>query len=104
MSEKTKAVNAGGRREAPLKIMSGFLELAFRIRDRQQLDAPNIGVMHGHPGLGKSYSSIYVRNRLNGVLVEAFDSWRRRDFVVALLAESALPARLGGRHCPTWLS
>jgi len=95
MSEKTKTVNGGGRREAPLKIMSGFLELAFRIRDRQQIDSPNIGVMHGHPGLGKSYSSIYARNRLNGVLIEVFDSWRRRDFVLALLAELGVTAPKG---------
>ena len=71
---------------AALKNVSGFFELVMRVRDRSPM-LPNIGVMHGRSGDGKSYASIYAQNKTRGIRVEVGDSWTRKSLLIAILQE-----------------
>jgi len=46
---------------APLKNVAGFMTLVTKLQ-RRGPHLPNLGVMYGHSGLGKSYASIYAQN------------------------------------------
>ncbi|MCC3246181.1 ATP-binding protein [Methylocystis sp. WRRC1] len=69
-----------------LKNVSAFLELVFRVRDRAP-SLPNIGVMYGHSGYGKTYASIYAQNRTRAIRVEVGDTWTRKTLLTAILQE-----------------
>ncbi|QGM46708.1 AAA family ATPase [Methylocystis heyeri] len=71
---------------AALKNVSGFFELVSRVRDRSP-SLPNIGVMHGRSGDGKSYASIYAQNKTRAIRVEVGDSWTRKTLLCAILQE-----------------
>lgn len=79
---------------APLKNVSGFMELVLKIQHRIP-SLPNIGVMYGHSGLGKSYASIFVQNKTRAIRVEVGDSWNRKTFVHAILLELNVPSPRG---------
>ncbi|MGD0564507.1 MAG: ATP-binding protein [Roseiarcus sp.] len=71
---------------APLKNVMGFMALVTKLQQRGP-HLPNLGVMHGWSGVGKSYASIYAQNRTRAVRVEVGESWNRKSFVRAILLE-----------------
>lgn len=79
---------------AALKNVSGFFELVTRVRDRSP-NLPNIGVMHGRSGDGKSYASIYAQNKTRAIRVEVMDSWTRKSLLGAILQECGVPSPRG---------
>lgn len=79
---------------AALKNVSGFFELVTRVRDRSPM-LPNIGVMHGRSGDGKSYASIYAQNKTRAIRVEVGDSWTRKTLLCAILQECGVPRPSG---------
>jgi hypothetical protein len=74
---------------AALKNVSGFFELVTRVRDRSPM-LPNIGVMHGRSGDGKSYASIYAQNKTRAIRVEVGDSWTRKTLLTTILKECGI--------------
>ena len=74
---------------AALKNVAGFVQLALKIQKRPP-SLPNIGVMYGPAGFGKTYASIYVLNKLNAVRVEVGESWNKKSFVRAVLREAGI--------------
>lgn len=79
---------------AVLKNVISFYELVMRVRDRAA-SLPNIGVMHGRSGDGKSYASIYAQNKTRAVRVEVMDSWTRKTLLTAILQECGVPRPMG---------
>ena len=71
---------------AGLKNVTGFLELVTRVRDRSP-SLPNLGVMFGYSGYGKSYASIYAQNKTRAIRVEMMDTWTRKTLLTAILQE-----------------
>jgi DNA transposition AAA+ family ATPase len=88
MTETTTTVKSGSL--APLKNVSGFMVLVSRLQNRGP-HLPNLGVMYGPSGLGKSYASIFAQNKTRAVRVEVGESWNRRTFVLAILQELGCP-------------
>jgi hypothetical protein len=93
MSDAPRPVKPRGT-FAVLKNVISFYELVVRVRDRAS-SLPNIGVMHGRSGDGKSYASIYAQNRTRAVRVEVGDSWTRKTLLTAILQECGVPRPLG---------
>lgn len=71
---------------AALKNVAGFFQLVSRVRERSP-SLPNIGVMHGRSGDGKSYASIYAQNKTRAIRVEMMDTWTRKTLLTAILQE-----------------
>jgi len=69
-----------------LKNVASFYELVLRVRDRSP-SLPNIGVMYGPSGFGKTYATLYSLNRTRGVYVEVGDTWTRKTLLTAILQE-----------------
>ncbi|MBG0802866.1 ATP-binding protein [Methylocystis sp. H4A] len=74
---------------AALKNVSGFRELVARVTDRAP-SLPNIGVMHGRSGDGKTYASIYAQNKTRAIRVEVGDTWTRKTLLTAILREGGV--------------
>ncbi len=85
MSDATRIVKPGG--PLPLKNVQSFIELCMLVIDRPW-GTPNIGVMYGHSGYGKSQSAIYARNKLNAIIIEAGGGWDRKKLPCAILREA----------------
>lgn len=79
---------------AALKNVSGIFELVMRIIERSP-NLPNIGVVHGRSGDGKSYGSIYAQNKTRAIRVEVMDSWTRKSLLGAILQECGVPSPRG---------
>jgi len=79
---------------AALKNVQGFYELVLRVRDREP-SLPNIGVMHGRSGDGKTYASIFAQNKTRAIRVEVGDTWTRKTLLLAILREGGLTPRKG---------
>lgn len=71
---------------AALKNVAGCMQLVLKLQSRGP-HLPNLGVMHGHSGLGKSYASIYAQNKTGAIRVEVGESWNRKSFMRAILRE-----------------
>jgi DNA transposition AAA+ family ATPase len=71
---------------AALKNVIGFYELVRKLQDRLPT-LPNIGVMYGDSGIGKSYAAIYAANKTRAIRVEVLESWTRKVFLTAILHE-----------------
>lgn len=84
MSDASKIVKSGSL--AALKNVAGFMQLVIKLQQRGP-HLPNLGVMHGASGLGKSYASIYVQNKTRAVRVEVGESWNRKSFMRAVVRE-----------------
>lgn len=84
MTDQNQTVKPGSL--APLKNVAGFMSLVAKLQHRGP-HLPNLGVMYGHSGLGKSYASIYAQNKTRAVRVEVGESWNRKTFVRAILLE-----------------
>ena len=87
MTDEKQTVKPGSL--APLKNVAGFMSLVTKLQKRGP-HLPNLGVMHGHSGLGKSYASIYAQNKTRAVRVEVGESWNRKTFVRAILQECGI--------------
>jgi len=74
---------------AALKNVSGFYAQVMKLRDRKP-NLPNIGVMYGPSGYGKSYASIYAQNKTRAIRIEVGESWNRKTFVRAVLREGGV--------------
>lgn len=74
---------------AALKNVMGFRELVARIQERSP-SLPNIGVMHGRSGDGKTYASIYAQNKTRAIRVEVGDTWTRKTLLTSILREGGL--------------
>lgn len=74
---------------AALKNVAGFYTLVSMLQARGP-HLPNLGVMHGPSGYGKSYASIYVQNKTGAIRVEVGESWNRKSFVRAILHEGGI--------------
>lgn len=79
---------------AGLKNVMGFFELVDRVRSRSPM-LPNIGVMHGRSGDGKTYASIYAQNKTRAVRVEVGDTWTRKTLLINILLECGVNAPSG---------
>ncbi|MBY6244099.1 AAA family ATPase [Methylosinus sp. Sm6] len=87
MSDEVQKVKPGTF--AALKNVAGFRELVERVVERSP-SLPNIGVMHGRSGDGKTYASIYAQNKTRALRVEVGDSWTRKTLLTAILREGGL--------------
>ncbi len=74
---------------AALKNVMGFFAQVRKLQDRKP-SLPNIGVMHGPSGYGKSYASIYAQNKTRAIRIEVGDSWNRKSLVRAILREGGM--------------
>ncbi len=84
MSETVEKVKPGSL--ALLKNVAGFMILVKKLQERGP-HLPNLGVMYGPSGYGKTYASIYAQNKTRAVRVEVGESWARKNFVRAILLE-----------------
>ncbi|MGX5776480.1 AAA family ATPase [Methylorubrum zatmanii] len=71
---------------APLKNVVAMMALVRKVQARGP-HLPNIVVMHGPSGYGKSFASLYAQNKTRAVRVEIGDSWTRKTFLKAILRE-----------------
>jgi DNA transposition AAA+ family ATPase len=71
---------------AALKNVVAMMMLVKKLQDRGP-HLPNIGVMSGFSGYGKTWASIYAQNKTRAVRVEVGDSWNRKTFLRAILRE-----------------
>ncbi|MBY6244114.1 AAA family ATPase [Methylosinus sp. Sm6] len=74
---------------AALKNVSGFYAQVLKLQSRKPA-LPNLGVMHGPSGYGKSYASIYAQIRTRAIRVEVGESWSRKKLVAAILREGGV--------------
>jgi hypothetical protein len=74
---------------AALKNVAGFMQLVLKIQKRAP-SLPNIGVMHGSSGLGKTYGTIYAQNKTNAIRIEIGESWTKKTLVRAILREAGV--------------
>jgi DNA transposition AAA+ family ATPase len=74
---------------AALKNVIGFYQQVQKLQGRSP-NLPNIGVMHGPSGYGKSYASIYAQIKTQAIRVEVGESWNRKTFVRAILREGGM--------------
>lgn len=77
---------------AMLKNVARCSTLMEQLRTRGA-DRPGFGVFYGHPGYGKTKSSIYVQNKSRAVLVEADDSWTKKTLLKNILIEAGVEPR-----------
>lgn len=84
MADATRIIKP--REYAALKNIVGCMHLVTRLRNRGGQDA-NIGVMHGFPGVGKSWASIYTQNKTGAIRVLAWDKITRKTLVEKILGE-----------------
>lgn len=89
MSDQTQIVKPASTLAA-LKNVTGAMELVRKLQGRGP-HLPNLGVMNGHSGLGKSFATIYVQNKTGAVRVEVGESWNRRTLMRAILRECGAP-------------
>lgn len=74
---------------AALKNVAGFYAQVAKLQERKP-NLPNIGVMHGPSGYGKSYASIYAQIKTRAIRVEVGESWNRKTLVRAILREGGV--------------
>lgn len=84
MSEPSTIVKP--RRHAAIKNIAGCYNLVLRLQQRGGQDT-NIGVMHGHSGVGKSQSSILAQNKFGAIRIKVGESWNKKTLVESLLQE-----------------
>jgi DNA transposition AAA+ family ATPase len=72
-----------------LKNVAGFFTLVTTLQ-RRMPGMPNIGVMYGHSGYGKSYASIYAENKTGAIRVEMGEKWTAGDLCRAILLEGGV--------------
>jgi DNA transposition AAA+ family ATPase len=84
MSEQTHQVKPGSL--AALQNVMGAMELTLKLQKRGP-HLPNLGVIYGRSGEGKSYATIFVQNRTGAIRVEVGESWNRRTLMRNILRE-----------------
>jgi DNA transposition AAA+ family ATPase len=82
----TQTTDNKSRSHAALQNVRSMMELVRKLQGRRP-HLPNIGVMHGPSGYGKSQAAIYAQNKTRGVRVEVGDSWTRKTLMRSILLE-----------------
>ena len=82
------------RSYAVLKNVAACVVLVTRLINRDE-GLPGIGVMYGPSGYGKTRASLFARNRLRAVYVEAGESWNKKTLLQSILLEFGDPAPRG---------
>lgn len=90
----TEPVAVKPPKRAALKNVGACFVMARKLIERPA-DMDRIGVFFGPSGYGKTYASIYVRNRTRARLVEAGASWDRKTFLAAVLTECGVSGAKG---------
>lgn len=80
------------RSHAGLANVRLMMELVRKLQGRRP-HLPNIGVMHGPSGYGKTQAAIYAQNKTNAIRVEVGDSWTRKFLMKAILIELGIVPR-----------
>lgn len=81
-------------KRAALKNVAACMALTRKLLDRPA-EMDRLGVFFGPSGYGKTYASIYVRNKTRARLVEAGASWDRKTFLGAVLTECGVSGAKG---------
>lgn len=84
MTDATRIIKP--RRYAPIRNIAGCMHLVEKLRNRGGQDQ-NIGVMHGFPGVGKSWASAYAQNKTGAIRIVVWDKMTRKTLVQNILAE-----------------
>lgn len=77
---------------APLRNVAALQQLTDRLINRSR-NLPGMATYYGPSGDGKSTAAIYVRQRLDAVLIQCVDTMTKADVCVAILREMGLPER-----------
>ena len=65
----TDRANDKSNSHAALQNVRAMMALVYKLQGRRP-HLPNIGVMHGPSGYGKSQAAIYAQNKTNAIRVE----------------------------------
>ncbi len=84
MTQSLHNVNPAVRSPAAIKNVSSCLMVMETLR-RCPPGIPNMGLLFGLSGYGKTVAATYAQNVTNAVYIEVFDSWGRKKFCEALL-------------------
>lgn len=84
MTQTMHNVNPAVRSPAAIKNVSSCLMVLETLR-RCPPGIPNMGLLFGLSGFGKTVAATYAQNVTNSVYIEVFDSWGRRKFCEAML-------------------
>lgn len=88
----TDRANDKSNSHAALQNVRAMMALVYKLQGRRP-HLPNIGVMHGPSGYGKSQAAIYAQNKTNAIRVEVGDSWTRKTLMKAILTELGIVPR-----------
>jgi hypothetical protein len=91
MTANPRTVNSG--EAAPIKNVAVCLGLVRSLQNRHPLQ-PNLGVLAGFSGYGKSVAALYAQNKTDAAYVEVSDTWTRKKLLSSILSEL-------GQHKPT---
>ena len=84
MTQTLHNVNPAVRSPAAIKNVSSCVMVMETLR-RCPPGIPNMGLLFGLSGFGKTVAATYAQNLTGAVYIEVFDSWGRRKFCEALL-------------------
>lgn len=71
---------------APIKNVTTALTLVRSLQNRHPLQ-PNLGVLAGYSGYGKSVAALYCQNKTGAAYVEVRDTWTRAKLLRSILSE-----------------
>lgn len=71
---------------APIKNVTTALNLLRSLQNRHPLQ-PNLGVLAGFSGYGKSVAALYCQNKTGAAYVEVRDTWTRAKLLRSILSE-----------------
>ncbi|MDH7802269.1 MULTISPECIES: AAA family ATPase [unclassified Rhizobium] len=71
---------------APIKNVTTALTLVRSLQNRHPLQ-PNLGVLAGYSGYGKSVAALYCQNKTSAAYVEVRDTWTRAKLLRSILSE-----------------
>ncbi len=71
---------------APIKNVATALALVRSLQNRHPLQ-PNLGVLAGYSGYGKSVAALYCQNKTGAAYVEVRDTWTRAKLMRSILSE-----------------
>lgn len=71
---------------APLKNVATAMALVRSLQNRHPLQ-PNLGVLAGYSGYGKSVAALYCQNKTGAAYVEVRDTWTRDKLLRSILSE-----------------
>lgn len=79
---------------AAIRNVAGCMHLVTKLQKRGGQDC-NVGVVHGHPGVGKTWGSIFAQIKTNGIRIRAREAYSTKDLAEDLLMELGVPRPRG---------